>query len=231
LFFASAAFVHPSISTLTAHGPVPQQRPLLGRLIVTTAALTIPVLVLALTDPADNSDRAVRAMSIFVLTAAVTARVIHAVRANAQTQRELIFSAETDALTGLPNRPLMLTHVSNALIGAWSESRQPTVLFIDVDRFKNINDSLEQATILARVARRLHAKVNLIPYNTVEGLEWKRPNDKQCRAFRDILKNAGVQATLRLEKGHDIEAACGQLRLKTEQDRAKLAATATAFAS
>ena len=132
LFFASAAFVHPSISTLTAHGPVPQQRPLLGRLIVTTAALTIPVLVLALTDPADNSDRAVRAISIFVLTAAVTARVIHAVRANAQTQRELIFSAETDALTGLPNRPLMLTHVSNALIGAWSESRQPTVLFVFV---------------------------------------------------------------------------------------------------
>ena len=43
----------------------------------------------------------------------------------------------------------------------------------------------------------------------------KRRNTR-CRAFRDILKNAGVSATLRLEKGHDIDAACGQLRLKQE---------------
>jgi 23S rRNA (adenine2503-C2)-methyltransferase len=81
---------------------------------------------------------------------------------------------------------------------------------------EGVNDSLEQAAILARHARRLHAKVNLIPYNKVEGLEWKRPPDTRCRAFRDILKNAGVSATLRLEKGHDIDAACGQLRLKQE---------------
>ena len=169
LFFASAAFIHPSITTLTAHGPVPQQRPLLGRLIVTTAALTIPVLVLALTDPADNADRAVRAVSIFVLAAAVTARVIHAVRANAHTQRELIISAQTDALTGLPNRPLMLTHVGNALIGAWSEGRQPTVLFIDVDRFKNINDSLgHQAgdNVLVAVSQRLR---NVLPARCLVG--------------------------------------------------------------
>jgi 23S rRNA (adenine2503-C2)-methyltransferase len=60
--------------------------------------------------------------------------------------------------------------------------------------------------------------VNLIPYNTVEGLEWMRPSDTRCRAFRDVLKNAGVSATLRLEKGHDIDAACGQLRLKQETE-------------
>ena len=81
---------------------------------------------------------------------------------------------------------------------------------------EGVNDSLEQATILAQKARRIHAKVNLIPYNKVEGLEWKRPSDTRCRAFRDILKNAGVTANLRLEKGHDIDAACGQLRLKQE---------------
>ena len=74
------------------------------------------------------------------------------------------------------------------------------------------------AAILARHARRIQAKVNLIPYNKVEGLEWKRPPDIHCRAFRDILKNAGVSATLRLEKGGDIDAACGQLRLKQETE-------------
>lgn len=81
-----------------------------------------------------------------------------------------------------------------------------------------VNDSLEQAAILARHARRLHAKVNLIPYNTVEGLEWVRPPNNHCRAFQEVLKNAGVSATLRLEKGHDIDAACGQLRLKQETE-------------
>jgi 23S rRNA (adenine2503-C2)-methyltransferase len=81
---------------------------------------------------------------------------------------------------------------------------------------QDVNDSLAQAAILARHARRLGAKVNLIPYNTVEGLEWKRPPNKHCRAFQEILKSAGVTANLRLEKGHDIDAACGQLRLKQE---------------
>jgi len=95
-------------------------------------------------------------------------------------------------------------------------SRKNQKLTLEYILIENVNDSLEQAAILARHARRLHAKVNLIPYNTVDGLDWKRPSDTRCRDFRDILKNAGVAATLRLEKGHDIDAACGQLRLKQE---------------
>ena len=95
-------------------------------------------------------------------------------------------------------------------------ARNNQKLTLEYILIQGVNDSLEQAAILARHARRIHAKVNLIPYNTVEGLEWKRPPDIHCRAFRDILKNAGVSATLRLEKGGDIDAACGQLRLKQE---------------
>lgn len=51
----------------------------------------------------------------------------------------------------------------------------------------------------------------------MEGLPWKRPAESHCRQFRDVLRQAGIQTTLRLEKGHDIDAACGQLRLKQEQ--------------
>ena len=169
LFLCSAAFVHSSISTITEHGAARAQRPLLGRLITTTAALTIPVVVLALTEAADQTDRIVRAISVFVLTIAVTARVIHAVRANAKTQRSLIHSAQTDALTGLPNRSLMLTHVSAALEFAEQDQRHPSVLFIDVDRFKNINDSLgHQAgdNVLIAVAQRLK---NALPDRCVVG--------------------------------------------------------------
>lgn len=97
-------------------------------------------------------------------------------------------------------------------------SRKKQHLTLEYILIQGVNDALEQARILAGHARRLKAKVNLIPYNTVEGLDWVRPSDSQCRAFRDILKNAGVSATLRLEKGHDIDAACGQLRLKQETE-------------
>ena len=81
-----------------------------------------------------------------------------------------------------------------------------------------VNDSIEQAAPLAALAKKLFAKVNLIPYNTVEGLQWERPDEKVCEAFLRALEKQKVTATLRREKGHDIDAACGQLRLKTEKE-------------
>ena len=79
---------------------------------------------------------------------------------------------------------------------------------------KGINDSLDEARALAAKAKKLGGFVNLIPYNTVEGLEWERPSDDHCHLFRNTVKDLGVMTTMRLEKGHDIDAACGQLRLK-----------------
>jgi len=69
----------------------------------------------------------------------------------------------------------------------------------------------------SRAPRRLSAKINLIPYNTVEGLEWSRPSRARQEKFQSILREHGVIATLRREKGHDIAAACGQLRLQTNR--------------
>ncbi len=82
----------------------------------------------------------------------------------------------------------------------------------------NMNDNEEQAHMLARHARRLSAKVNLIPYNTVTGLEWTRPSRNRQENFLAILRAHGIAATLRREKGHDIDAACGQLRLQTKRE-------------
>jgi 23S rRNA (adenine2503-C2)-methyltransferase len=81
-----------------------------------------------------------------------------------------------------------------------------------------VNDSIEQAKPLAALARKLFAKVNLIPYNQVEGLPWERPDEKTQENFLAALEKQKVIATLRREKGHDIDAACGQLRLKTEKE-------------
>jgi 23S rRNA (adenine2503-C2)-methyltransferase len=82
-----------------------------------------------------------------------------------------------------------------------------------------VNDALEQAEKLRDIALDLHAHVNLIPYNHVEGLAWQRPSITRQERFADILRAARVSVTLRREKGHDIDAACGQLRLKTEKER------------
>jgi 23S rRNA (adenine2503-C2)-methyltransferase len=84
---------------------------------------------------------------------------------------------------------------------------------------EDVNDSLPQAEKLRDIARDLHAHVNLIPYNTVGGLPWKRPSLTRQERFADILRAARISVTLRREKGHDIDAACGQLRLRTEKDR------------
>jgi 23S rRNA (adenine2503-C2)-methyltransferase len=82
----------------------------------------------------------------------------------------------------------------------------------------DVNDSGEQARLLCRHALRLSAKVNLIPYNRVSGLPWTRPSEKRQEAFLSILQGEGIPVTLRREKGHDIDAACGQLRLQTERE-------------
>jgi len=81
-----------------------------------------------------------------------------------------------------------------------------------------INDTPAQARALAIHARSLRAKVNLIPYNTVEGLPWRRPPLPRQNAFLAILRHHDIPATIRTEKGSDIDAACGQLRLRTERE-------------
>jgi 23S rRNA (adenine2503-C2)-methyltransferase len=96
-------------------------------------------------------------------------------------------------------------------------SRKKQRLTFEYILIEGINDADDQAHLLARHARRLSAKINLIPYNTVEGLEWSRPSRNRQEKFLSILKQHGVAATLRREKGHDIAAACGQLRLQTKR--------------
>lgn len=82
---------------------------------------------------------------------------------------------------------------------------------------EGVNDDPAEAELLAKRASAMKAFVNLIPYNTVEGLPWKRPSTARQDQFYNVLRKAGVLVTLRREKGHDIDAACGQLRLKEEK--------------
>jgi 23S rRNA (adenine2503-C2)-methyltransferase len=97
-------------------------------------------------------------------------------------------------------------------------SRKKQRLTFEYILIADVNDAENQAHLLARHARRLSAKVNLIPYNTVEGLPWSRPSRNRQEKFLSILRAEEISATLRREKGHDIDAACGQLRLQTKRE-------------
>jgi 23S rRNA (adenine2503-C2)-methyltransferase len=98
------------------------------------------------------------------------------------------------------------------------QRRRDRMITFEYILIEGVNDSLAETKPLAELARRLNAKINLIPYNTVEGLPWHRPSEPVQEAFLAALERQNVTATLRREKGHDIDAACGQLRLKTERE-------------
>ena len=75
-----------------------------------------------------------------------------------------------------------------------------------------VNDQPEHAEELARLLRGHDAKVNLIPFNTFRGTEYRRSPEPVIAAFRDSLMRRGVIATIRRTRGEDIDAACGQLK-------------------
>jgi 23S rRNA (adenine2503-C2)-methyltransferase len=83
---------------------------------------------------------------------------------------------------------------------------------------RDINDSAEEARGLAALAKRLRAKVNLIPYSHICGLGFETPPRERTELFLRWLEDRGVSATLRRSKGADIQAACGQLAGKLQRE-------------
>jgi 23S rRNA (adenine2503-C2)-methyltransferase len=79
---------------------------------------------------------------------------------------------------------------------------------------KGINDSLECAEELANKLRGILCYVNLIPYNPVKEKPFERAESSTTRAFSEKLNALGINCTVRKEFGTDIDAACGQLRVK-----------------
>ncbi len=77
------------------------------------------------------------------------------------------------------------------------------------------NDSVEEAERLAKLIKHLKCHVNLIPINYVMERDKQRTSKEKIFQFEKVLKKHGINVTIRREQGHDIDAACGQLRAKT----------------
>lgn len=79
---------------------------------------------------------------------------------------------------------------------------------------RGVNDQKEHVTQLAKLLRGLNAYVNLIPYNAVDENGFQGVDHEQAMVFYDALMKQGIRCTIRKEHGADIDAACGQLRVK-----------------
>ncbi|MBA31487.1 MAG: 23S rRNA (adenine(2503)-C(2))-methyltransferase RlmN [Chloroflexi bacterium] len=88
-------------------------------------------------------------------------------------------------------------------------------IFFEYVLLKNQNDSLEKAEKLGKLLNGLHCHVNLIPVNPTSNGGYLRTDDQENRLFQGVLKRFGIPSTIRVEKGIDINAGCGQLRERT----------------
>ncbi|MGM9881979.1 MAG: 23S rRNA (adenine(2503)-C(2))-methyltransferase RlmN [Bacilli bacterium] len=92
-------------------------------------------------------------------------------------------------------------------------NRRVTFEYILLD---GINDSEKEAKELARLLKNINCYVNLIPYNETDNIGFKRTKEWKILKFYDILKSNNICVTIRKEFGGSVDAACGQLRAKTE---------------
>ena len=108
-----------------------------------------------------------------------------------------------------PNRLWPLAPLETA-IAAWRAAtrRRPSLEWAMIDR---VNDTEEQAELLAPIARRLGAHVNLIPLNPTPGYPVVGSSPARIRRFVGVLERAKVNVTVRDTRGRTIDAACGQL--------------------
>ena len=87
---------------------------------------------------------------------------------------------------------------------------------------KGVNDGKTQVKQLAKLLRGMNAYVNLIPYNAVDEKGFKSVSYQEAMVFYDALMKEGIRCTIRKEHGADIDAACGQLRVKHMKKEGKL---------
>ncbi len=94
-------------------------------------------------------------------------------------------------------------------------------LLVQYTVIRGVNDSERQARELVELLRGLPVKLNLIPLNEVEPSRFQSPEPGSLEAFRDLLYEAGIRVMVRYSKGQDIDAACGQLVIKTKAEESE----------
>ncbi len=165
-----------------------------------------------------NNEMGIGARNITVSTVGIVSGILKLAKEKLQVTLAVSLHASNDELRKrlIPG----ITRWSIAEILAASREyisqtgRRVTFEYCMLDK---INDGVTEAKELAKILKGLNCHVNLIRYNPVSSLLFQPSPQKQVRVFRAILQTAGIQVTQRLQRGVDIDAACGQLRQKMER--------------
>ena len=190
------------------------------------------LVLMGIGEPLDNYGNVIKAIRIINSKYALnigarritisTCGIIPAIQklANEGLQIELSISLHAaDNKTRSEIMPINKKYPLKDLIGACREyagktKRQVTFEYVLI---KNLNSDLQSAKNLSKILKGFECKVNLIPANSIRELNIESPNKLEILLFKDYLSKSGVNVTLRRPRGEDIDAACGQLRLRYEK--------------
>jgi len=160
---AGAGALHSSMRELTeTEYTLPSQRASRLRVAVVGVALAIPALLTLVGTGDTRTGRIVLSVLMLAMTLAAVARIVQALGTAERSQVQLVHQAHHDSLTGLPNRRLMERHLTTLLNRAPTDGTCVAVLYLDLDRFKLVNDVLGHShgdELLVSAAKRLRAHV------------------------------------------------------------------------
>jgi diguanylate cyclase (GGDEF)-like protein len=162
-YVAAAAFVlDPSMRSMTDLSPEERSHWSPMRIALVAVALGTPALLLLQLHEEDLTTRIGLFVTVLLLSGMAILQIVRALYDVEKSESQLKHQAMHDALTGLPNRRFMEGHLQKALNNLRNRDEAIGVLFLDLDRFKLINDTLGHAhgdALLIQVARRLQANV------------------------------------------------------------------------
>lgn len=192
------------------------------------------IVFMGMGEPLDNFENTMKALKILqapwgfamgarritVSTSGITPKIVEFVKRNEGRVRlsvSLHSSQENKRSELVPiNKKYSLEELKKTLTEINRKlKREITFEYTVID---GVNDSKQEAEGVAKIARPLQAKVNLIPYNPIQEADYKSPSKQKIEQFRQILEKNGVTVIVRQTAGRDINAACGQLaRLRTAE--------------
>ena len=165
-----------------------------------------------------NKNCQIGSRRITVSTSGIAPKIPEFAKANNQSTLAWSLHAPNDEIRNkiMPiNKKYPLSEMKKALDKYFQiAGRRVTIEYLLI---KDLTDTLDCAKQLADFLHGMKCNINLIPYNPVIENDYKKPSNNSVMKFKYILEHSGKKVTVRLERGADIDAACGQLRGKVEQ--------------